>query len=166
MVHTMPSDMTAHATATVEPGRGAWEPWPRLQVRLPPELFAAIKQKAANDDRTMASVVRNAAGEALGVEVDDLRMLGQRRSPDNRNSRRKTLSPPLAFALLQAHRRTGCTYKAVASALGLDVAHYWRLLHSQRAPSRATAERIIRGLDLPDDVAEALLAEAVVSPWR
>ena len=158
----MPSDMTAHATVMVESGHGSWQPWPRLEVRVPPEMFEAIKERATSEGRTMAAIVRNAAGQALGVEVDDPRSYGQSRSKDNgETSRRKTLSANVASALLEAHHRTKATFQETADALGIDVGMWWRLLHSQRAPSRATAERIIRGLDLPNHVAEALLGEAV-----
>ena len=74
---------------------------------------------------------------------------------------RRTLSPPVAAILEQAHRRTGASYRRVAAALDLSYPFWWRLCRGERAPSKRVAFRIIDMFGLDDDTADLLLDESV-----
>jgi hypothetical protein len=86
---------------------------------------------------------------------------GQHLPLDNTLRTRHTLPPTVASALLEAHRQTGASYRAVARAVGTDVAHYWRLTRGTRAPSRTLAFRLIDVLWLNNEVAQELLEASV-----
>ena len=74
---------------------------------------------------------------------------------------RRTLSPPVAAIMEQAHRRTGASYRRVAAALDLSYPFWGRLCRGERAPSKRVAFRIIDMFGFDDDTAELLLAESV-----
>ena len=73
---------------------------------------------------------------------------------------RRTLSPPVAVILEQAHRRNGASYRRVAAVLGISYPFWWRLCRGERAPSKRVAFRIIDVLGLDDDTADLLLDES------
>lgn len=74
---------------------------------------------------------------------------------------RRLLPPYIARELADAHKRNGLSYRQVARALGIDHGYWRRLTLGERCPSGDVAERIIRVLDLDDDLAEALRGAAV-----
>ena len=78
------------------------------------------------------------------------------------HNRRRTLPADLAAALDDAHRRSGGTYRSVAAAIGIDWSFWRRLTRGERCPSRPVAWRICDVLQVPDDVADQLMAAAVV----
>ena len=78
------------------------------------------------------------------------------------HSQRRTLPPDLAMALDEAHKRTGASYRAVASAIGIDWSFWRRLTRGERCPSRQVALRICDVLQLDDEIVDRLMAAAVV----
>ena len=52
----------------------------------------------------------------------------------------------MTTALIELLRRDGRTLSALAQATGVDIGILSRLLHEQRSPTLATADRIVRGL--------------------
>lgn len=56
---------------------------------------------------------------------------------------RTTFPPHIADQLVALHARTKLSYRYVASAIGIDPAHWWRICHGERCPSRSVAFKII-----------------------
>ena len=74
---------------------------------------------------------------------------------------RRTLTPPVAKILADAHAQTGLPYRPVAAALGIDYGFWRRLTLGERAPSIETSFKIIKLLGLDSEDAEQLLDESV-----
>jgi cyanate lyase len=81
--------------------------------------------------------------------------------PKGHTRTRKLLSPEVAANLAEAHRLTGCSYRRVAAAIGIDWGYWRRLTLGERCPSREVAERIVAVLGLDPDTATQLREEAV-----
>ena len=86
---------------------------------------------------------------------------GPQHPVDHTVRKRKLLPPDLAHELLLAHQATGLSYRQIAPYLGVHYSYWRRLTVGERCPSRPVAHRIIQVLDLPEDVIDGLLDEAV-----
>jgi len=76
----------------------------------------------------------------------------------------RRLPPDLAAELRHARLRRGLSLSQAAQAAGITKPYLSRLERGLRAPRRAVAGRLIRVLDLSDEVAEWLMDE-VADEW-
>ncbi len=80
---------------------------------------------------------------------------------------RGRLSPDVAAALRAArHRLRTSSREVVARQVGISAAHLAKLERGERAPSLVVARALIVVLDLPLDVAQALVDESVTDSGR
>lgn len=78
-----------------------------------------------------------------------------------RATERGRLSPEVGAALRAArHRLRDRSPESVARKVGISVPHLYKLERGDRAPSLVVARALIVVLDLPIDVAQALVDEA------
>lgn len=78
---------------------------------------------------------------------------------------RKRLPADLAQELNLARLQQRLTIRAGAKRCGISKSQFGNLVIGKRAPSDRVAIRLIHGLQLDDDVALALLDQAVPSEW-
>jgi transcriptional regulator with XRE-family HTH domain len=77
-----------------------------------------------------------------------------------------TLSPEAGEMLYKARKRKGWGLKQAAGEIGCNFSYLWQLEQSGRAPSRAMAADLIRGLQLNPDEATVLLRESIEGVGR